>query len=145
MMENIKPVLTGTRKQGGFSMSRVKLTSIELQAMKKRGKSHFPSAGRQGSGETGKICKGDVSFKPCPGSGRSGSFFSRCMIFFCLTETLDTTRILLIVRGGERSPGEDAVNPCLIFPFFTRLFNCSNAFPFLLLSEFPVRCSCFAG
>lgn len=78
MMENIKPVLTGTRKQGGFSMSRVKLTSIELQAMKKRGKSHFPSAGRQGSGETGKICKGDVSFKPCPGSGRSGSFFSRC-------------------------------------------------------------------
>lgn len=76
MMENIKPVLTGTRKQGGFSMSRVKLTSIELQAMKKRGKSHFPSAGRQGSGETGKICKGDVSFKPCPGSGRSGSFLS---------------------------------------------------------------------
>ncbi len=78
MMENIKPVLTGTRKQGGFSMSRVKLTSIELQAMEKRGKSHFPSAGRQGSGETGKICKGDVSFKPCPGNGRSGSFFSRC-------------------------------------------------------------------
>ena len=57
-----------------------------------------------------------------------------------------------VIRNRERSPKENAITPCptsLLLSSFNYwivlMFNCSNVFPLLLPSVFPVRDSYFAG
>ena len=148
MMENMKQVLTGTRKLGGFSMGRVKLTPIEFQVMKnmKHLISHLPE--ERAGAKTGKICKGD-SFEPCPDNRWSDSFFIHCNMgcdFLLSAGNLghDTHTAHTSWRGAVagRRRSQFWLHPAS--SFFIHLLNCSlvrlfKCFP--VPSYFKIPCS----